>query len=68
MDQIRLLLTLFVKEASETFQQTTKTDNFFVIGALRVNKCEFSVQCIYCQGFHEMHTGLRGLNSLLALY
>ena len=29
---------MFVKEASKTFLQTKK-----VIGALRVNKCEFSV-------------------------
>ena len=29
--------TLFVEEASKTFQQTKKADNFVVIGALRVN-------------------------------
>ena len=33
--------SLFVEEASITFQQTTKSDNLYYIGVQRVNKCDF---------------------------
>ena len=49
----------------KTFQPTTKAVNFFVIGALRVNKCEFIV---YGRDFHEMYAPLRCSNNVFTLY
>ena len=50
--------TLFVKEASKTFQQTTEADDFCCIDALMVDKCEF--QFIFGHDVHKMHACLRG--------
>ena len=68
MDQIRIFCpgsTLFVEEASKTFQQMNKADASCCIGALRVDKCEF--QFIFGHDFHEMLARLRGSNILLTM-
>ena len=57
--------TLFVKEASKTFQQTIKAEHLCCIGALRVDKCEF--QFIYGHDFHDMHAGLCNSSKLLTM-
>ena len=48
----------------QTFQQTTKEYDFFVICALRVDKCE---QCIYGRDFYGMRDCLRGSNNFLTV-
>ena len=54
--------SLFVEEASKTFQQITKSDDLCYIGVLKVNKCDF--QFIYGHDFHEMYAHLHGSNNL----
>ena len=57
--------TLFVEEASKTFQQTTKADDFCCIGALMVDKGEF--QFIFCHDFHEMHARMGSSNNFITM-
>ena len=52
------------QEASKHFS-SRQIRRLFVIGALRVNKCDF--QFMYGYEFHEMHARLRGSNKLLTL-
>ena len=56
-----------LSKSLQTFQQTTKTYDFFMICALRVNKCEFSVYTIMIV-IKFTHVIIQLINSLPIIY